>query len=153
MRTETEVIKAIYAILNQRMHRIGNKLLNEAKDKILSQIYDKGDFYAFTAYIVTNKSNSIHLQIGSNVKHEPFVLGGKVPSWTPFAPIKAWVERKGLSWVDRKTGKALSVDQMAWMVIHKIKQKGIPARNVFAEVLSEHKSWIISQFDNIQGVI
>ena len=56
------------------------------------------------------------LRVGSNVKHEPFVLGGKVPSWTPIAPLIAWVELKHLSWTDKETGKLLTVAEIAYLV-------------------------------------
>ena len=151
MNTADEVLRAIYHVLNQKMHFVGNTLVRLSKEKIIEQkINAFGDFYESTAYFVTRKTNSIGMVIGSNVKHEPYVLGGKVPSWTPLAPIKAWVERKGLAWVDKKTKMELTVEQMAWMIIRKIKQKGIPARNVFADVLKNEKDWIISQFNNIQ---
>ena len=44
----------------------------------------------------------------SKVFREPDLptLPGKVPSWTPIAPLIAWVERKHLSWTDKETGKA-----------------------------------------------
>ena len=83
----------------------------------------------------TNDSG-MTLRVGSNVKHEPFVLGGKVPSWTPIAPLKSWVERKGLSWTDKKSGKLLTVEQIAHMIQAKIKREGIAARNVFAQVIA-----------------
>ena len=90
------------------------------------------------------------LRVGSNVKHEPFVLGGKVPSGTPIAPLLAWVERKHLSWTDKETGKALTVSQIAYLIRGKIKREGIAARNVFAQVVANREQWIYNQLNDIE---
>jgi hypothetical protein len=92
----------------------------------------------------------MQLRVGSNVKHEPYVLGGKVPSWTPIAPLISWVERKGLDWTDKNTGESLSVEQMAYMVQSKIKAKGIEGRNIFAEIIENKKDWIYAQLRNVE---
>ena len=102
-----EIYLAIYAALESRLHLIGSVIDSESRKEILAQqIYDKGDFYGNTGYLVETSPDAMILRVGSNVKHEPFVLGGKVPSWTPIAPLIAWVERKHLSWTDKETGKA-----------------------------------------------
>jgi hypothetical protein len=144
-----EVTRAIYAVLESRMHRVGSVLTGEAKEAIIEQnIRDRDDFYRNTEYIVNATANEMTLIVGSNVEHEPFVLGGKVPSWTPFEPIKSWVERKKLNWTD-DDGNQLTVKQMAWMIIGKIKREGIEPRNVFAEVVKNHQEWIFDQFTTL----
>lgn len=149
---EMEVLKAIYAAFESRMHEIGSVLTAEAKNTILEQkIYDKGDFYRNTAYMIRQLRSGIELRTGSNVKHEPFVLGGKEPSWTPYEPIRAWVERKGLNWVDEE-GNEMTVRQMAWAIIHKIKREGIPGRNVFQEVIKNRQNWIYDRLSAIEAV-
>ena len=96
-----EIYLAIYAALESRLHLIGSVIDADSRKEILAkQIYDKGDFYGNTGYLVETSPDAMILRVGSNVKHEPFVLGGKVPSWTPIAPLIAWVERKHLSWTD-----------------------------------------------------
>ncbi len=90
------------------------------------------------------------LRVGSNVRHEPFVLGGKVPSWTPIAPLIAWVERKHLSWTDKEAGKLLTVAEIAYLIRGKIKLEGIAARNVFASVISNREQWIYQQLNDIE---
>jgi len=147
----SEVYRAINAALESKLHLIGSVLTGEAKGEIIDQdIRDKEDFYRNTEYRVNQFKNGMNLGIGSNVAHEPYVLGGKVPSWTPFAPIKAWVERKGLNWVDKKSGKQLTIDEIAWLIIRKIKRDGIKPRNVFAQVIENREQWIYEQFNNIE---
>lgn len=146
-----EIIRAIWAAIDGCLNRVGSVIDAEARKMILAKgIKDRGDFYQNSGYAITSSGDSINLVVGSNVKHEPFVLGGKVPSWTPIAPLKAWVERKGLSWVDKATGKALSVEQMAYMIRGKIKREGIEARNVFEEVIRNKESWIYAQLNGIE---
>jgi len=104
--TMREIYRAIYTALESRLHLIGSVIDAESRKEILAQqIYDKGDFYGNTGYLLQTTDSGMILRVGSNVKHEPFVLGGKVPSWTPIAPLKSWVERKGLSGSDKESGK------------------------------------------------
>ena len=146
-----EIYLAIYAALQSRLHLIGSVIDADSRKEILAQqIYDKGDFYGNTGYLVETSPDAMILRVGSNVKHEPFVLGGKVPSWTPIAPLITWVERKHLSWSDRETGKALTVAEIAYLIRGKIKREGIAARNVFAEVLANREQWIYQQFNSIE---
>lgn len=153
--TETEIFREIYraiiTALDSRLHLIGSVIDADARREILAQkIFDKGDFYANAGYIVDNVSDGMVLRVGSNVAHEPYVLGGKVPSWTPLAPLVAWVERKNLGWLDQKTGKALSVLQMAYLIRGKIKREGIAARNVYQTVLEKREQWIYQQLQSIE---
>ena len=146
-----EIYRAIYAALESRLHLIGSVIDADSRKEILTQqIYDKGDFYGNTGYIVETNDSGMTLRVGSNVRHEPFVLGGKVPSWTPIAPLKSWVERKGISWTDKKSGKLLTVDQIAHMIQAKIKREGIAARNVFAQVIANREQWIYQQLNSIE---
>jgi hypothetical protein len=146
-----EIYLAIYAALESRLHLIGSVIDSESRKEILAQqIYDKGDFYGNTGYLVETSPDAMILRVGSNVKHEPFVLGGKVPSWTPIAPLIAWVERKHLSWTDKETGKALTVAEIAYLIRGKIKREGIAARNVFAEVIANREQWIYQQLNSIE---
>ncbi len=146
-----EIYLAIYAALESRLHLIGSVIDAESRKEILAQqIYDKGDFYGNTGYLVETSPDAMILRVGSNVKHEPFVLGGKVPSWTPIAPLIAWVERKHLSWTDKETGKLLTVAEIAYLIRGKIKREGIAARNVFAEVIANREQWIYQQLNDIE---
>jgi hypothetical protein len=146
-----EIYRAIYTALESRLHLIGSVVDAESRREILAQqIYDKGDFYGNTGYLVETSPSAMILRVGSNVKHEPFVLGGKVPSWTPIAPLIAWVERKHLSWTDKETGKALTVARIAYLIRGKIKREGIVARNVFAQVIANREQWIYQQLNDIE---
>ena len=146
-----EIYMAIYAALESRLHLIGSVIDAESRKEILAQqIYDKGDFYGNTGYLVETTDSAMILRVGSNVKHEPFVLGGKVPSWIPIAPLIAWVERKHLSWTDKETGKLLTVAEIAYLIRGKIKRQGIAARNVFAEVIANREQWIYQQLSSIE---
>ncbi len=148
-----EIYRAILNALESRLHLIGSVITADARRDTLAYqpypIYDKGDFYQALGYVLQRQPDGITLAVGSNVRHEPYVLGGKVPSWTPIAPLKAWVERKHLAWTD-KSGAPLSIDQMAHMIQHAIRARGIPARNVHAEVLAKREQWIYSQLDSIE---
>ncbi len=146
-----EIYRAIYSALESRLHLIGSVLDAESRKEILSQqIYDKGDFYGNTGYLLQTTDTAMILRVGSNVRHEPCVLGGKVPSWTPIAPLLAWVERKHLSWTDKETGKALTVAEIAYLIRGKIKREGIAARNVFESVISNREQWIYQQLNDIE---
>ena len=146
-----EIYRAIYTALESRLHLIGSVIDADSRKEILAQqIYEKGDFYGNTGYLVETQPSGMTLRVGSNVKHEPFVLGGKVPSWTPIAPLISWVERKHLSWTDKATGKLLTAQQIAYLIRGKIKREGIAARNVFAEVLSNREQWIYQQLSSIE---
>jgi len=150
----TAIYKAILEALESRLHLIGSVLDGDARRLTQERgIYDKGDFYGNLGYILTMEDDGITLHVGSNVKHEPFVLGGKVPSWTPLAPLKAWIERKHLSWQDKKPGLDLTIEQIAYLIRGKIKREGIAERNVIAEVIEKRESWIIQQLDSIQVVL
>ncbi|NMD11925.1 MAG: hypothetical protein GYA77_00085 [Candidatus Cloacimonetes bacterium] len=146
-----QIYQAIYTALEGKLHLIGSIISRDAKRETLAQnIYDKGDFYANTGYLVETDPDGMILRVGSNVKHEPYVLGGKVPSWTPIAPLIAWVERKHLSWTDKQTGKALTVKQIAYIIRGKIKAEGIAARNVFRTVIENKEAWIMQQLNSIE---
>lgn len=146
----TAIYRAIYTALESRLHLIGSTIDGDARREILAQnIYDKVTSMAIPA-IWWKLPDSMILHVGSNVKHEPFVLGGKVPSWTPIAPLIAWVERKHLSWTDKKTGLELTIEEIAYLIRGKIKREGIAARNIFAEVLANREQWIYQQLNSIE---
>ena len=146
-----EIYRAIYTALESRLHLIGSVIDADSRKEILTQqIYDKCDFYGNTGYVVETDDSGMTLRVGSNVRHEPFVLGGKVPSWTPIAPLIAWVERKHLSWTDKETGKLLTVTEIAYLIRGKIKREGIAARNVFASVIANREQWIYQQLNSIE---
>jgi len=146
-----EIYRAIYSALESRLHLIGSTIDADSRKEILAQqIYDKGDFYGNTGYLLQTTDTAMILRVGSNVKHEPFVLGGKVPSWTPIVSLIAWVERKHLSWTDKETGKALTVAEIAYLIRGKIKREGIAARNVFASVIANREQWIYQQLNDIE---
>jgi hypothetical protein len=149
--TMLEIFRAIYAALESRLHLIGSVIDADARREILAQnIYDKGDFYANAGYLVRSTDTGMLLNVGSDVEHDPYVLGGKVPSWTPIAPLIAWVERKGLSWADKTTGKQLTVLQMAYMIRSKILREGIAPRNVYATIITNREQWIYQQINSIE---
>ncbi len=98
MSIDTEILRAIYKALESRLHLIGSVIEGEARRLILERdIKDKGDFFQNTGYAIQFNDASIDLAVGSNVAHEQYVLGGKVPSWTPLEPlrlglnVKAWI--------------------------------------------------------------
>jgi len=143
--------KAVVKLLSQKMEGIGI-VISEAAEELAEkwQIRDTGAFIDNIGYDLEIQTNTMTLTVGSNVKHEPYVLGGKVPSWTPLAPLKAWVIRKNLTWLDKKTGEPLTVDQIARIIQMKIKRDGIDARNIFAEVIKDKEKWIYEQLESVE---
>jgi len=70
-----EIYLSIYAALESRLHLIGSVIDAESRKEILAkQIYDKGDFYGNTGYLVETSSVAMILRVGSNVRHEPFAI-------------------------------------------------------------------------------
>lgn len=153
--------QAIMDVLTQKVHAIGNRIDGKAREEAIKEvdygtytdryIYDLGNFWNAMTYVVTQEGeDTLVLRVGSNVKHEPFVLGGKVPSWTPIAPLIAWVQRKNLAWVDKETGQPLSVETMAYMIRSAIKRRGIRPRNVYQEVIKNQEEWIYKELSNME---
>ncbi len=154
MSIQTEILRAIYSAIESKLHLIGSVIEGKTRRLILEKgIKDRGDFYQNTSYAVNFNNSSIDLAVGSNVPHEQYVLGGKVPSWTPIQPLKDWVARKGLDWVDKITGEQLTIENIAYMIRAKIKRQGVPERNVFAEVIHNQEKWIFDQLDSIEVVL
>lgn len=145
-----EIYKAIYAAFEQRVHLIGNKLVADSNKEAKKIGIGDGDFYNAIGYIVEDIPDGMILHLGSDIEYEQYVLGGKDPSWTPIKPLIAWVKRKGLTWSDKKTGKQLKVEQMAYMIRSKIRREGIPARNIFETVINNREEWIYQQLDSIE---
>lgn len=146
-----DIYRALMSELEGVVYRIGSVIDRDARKEILRQkIYDKGDFYDNAGYLVRPIEDGYVLHVGSNVRHEPFVLGGKVPSWTPIKPLIDWVARKSLSWVDKKSGKRLTIEQMAYMIRWKIKEVGIEPRNVYEEIIKNKEEWIYEQLRGIE---
>jgi hypothetical protein len=70
-----EVYRAIYSALESRLHLIGSVIDADSRKEILTQqIYDKGDFYGNTGYVVETDDSGMTLRVGSNVRHEPFAI-------------------------------------------------------------------------------
>jgi len=109
-------------------------------------IWDTGEFLNKLTHSVERHGDAIVCKIWSDAPHAMFVLGGKVPSWTPIKPLKAWVERKKLGWIKPKDNTPEAIDRanlsMAYAIQRKIKREGIAERNVFAEVTREEWAWL-----------
>ncbi|MFA7224314.1 MAG: hypothetical protein WC094_06065, partial [Candidatus Cloacimonas sp.] len=59
-----EVYLAIYAALESRLHLIGSVIDADSRKEILAkQIYDKGDFYGNTGYLVQTDPSSMVLRV------------------------------------------------------------------------------------------
>jgi len=70
-----QIYRAIYAALESRLHLIGSVIDADSRKEILTQqIYDKGDFYGNTGYVVETNDSGMTLRVCSNVKHEPFAI-------------------------------------------------------------------------------
>jgi hypothetical protein len=154
MATQEQFMKVFQALENAyllRMDKIGLALQGQIIKRTKQlKIRDKGDFVRNIDYEVVNFSPILELKLGSNVKHAKYVLGGKVPSATPFKPLKAWVKRKNLKWYDLEDkDKQLTVNQIANLIFWKIYHKGIEERNVVSEVLDNQHKWIKEQLGEV----
>ena len=70
-----EDYRAIFSALESRLHLIGSVIDAESRKEILTQqIYDKGDFYGNTGYLLQTTDTAMILRVGSNVRHEPFAI-------------------------------------------------------------------------------
>lgn len=70
-----EVYRAIYSALESRLHLIGSVIDADSRKEILTQqIYDKGDFYGNTGYVMETNDSGMTLRVVSNVRHEPFAI-------------------------------------------------------------------------------
>lgn len=135
------------------LYRIGAVVEGDSRHEALAVgLEAEGDFYQALAYLVSKEPYGLLLTVGSDVPYEPYVLGGKIPSWTPIEPLKAWVERKKLSWLDDNKNP-LSTNQMAYIIRAVIKRRGIPARNIFKTVMDKKASWITAELNKIEVVI
>lgn len=136
-----------------KLHKIGSVLRGEASKQSLAPsgqgkyIFYRGDFVHSLDYQVELLPQKLTLTVQSGVQHAPYVLGGKVASWTPLQPLIEWVEYKRLSWTDKESGAQLSPTQMAWMIRSKIRREGIPERNVWQGVVKEKEGWIRDELD------
>ena len=149
MDLETAIRKA----LRKRLDEIGIVLSDLAHKKAEQQgIRASGKFSDQMQHILVDEQTQMVLFVGSNVEYAPYVLGGKVPSFTPLKPLKEWIEMKKIQWVDNN-GKDLSVEQMAFMISAKHSKEGIPERNVLAEVITENKNWIFNKLQSLEFVI
>lgn len=139
------ILQEIYKHFEDRLELIGEVLEGKIAERTANYpIYDRGEFYRKLSHSVSKQPEEFRLTFWSNTPHAKFVLGGKVPSNTPIKPLKQWVLRKKLSWLDKK-GNKLTADQMAYMIQSKIRRKGIKERNVLMETIKEELSWIESQ--------
>jgi len=137
---KNDVIRRLEIITETLEGKIAQRISNYSPNPI----YHTGEFLNKLTHSVTDENGDFVVRIWSDAPHSNYVLGGKVPSWTPIKPLIAWVEKKRFSWVD-KSGKKLTVKQIAYMIRNKIKREGIRERNVFQEVLEAELAWIESQ--------
>jgi len=129
-------------------------------------IYDTGEFLNKLTHSVERRGDMIVCKIWSEAKdpdgkpYAHFVLGGKVPSWTPIKPLLAWVKRKKLGWdKEEKSGKgkkgnAADLEKrqlgIAYAIRAKIHKQGIKERNVFMEVTREEWEWLQEKIMNYE---
>ena len=65
------------------------QMIKEASSR---KIRAKGDFIKNMSYEVVETPTALILRLGSKVEHAKYVLGGKVPSWTPLEPLMEWIK-------------------------------------------------------------
>lgn len=153
----SEVIQQLRGKILLKMEGLGEFLEGKIAEEISQiPIYDKGNFLNKLTHGVTSNKSSVTLRIWSSAKHAKFVLGGKVPSAVPKAPIKAWVKRKlskspsfARKFSDPKTGKTLPVDSIVFLIMRKIRREGIKERNVFQSVVKEYLNYIERELKNL----
>lgn len=113
------------------------------------KIRAKGDFIRNMDHEVVQEGNYLGLKLGSNVEHAQYVLGGKVPSWTPLEPLIEWVKTRRIVWYD-ENDKKMKPKQMAYLIRGKIKREGIQERNIPAQIIEKRKTWIEKQLNSVE---
>lgn len=142
------LLQQIISKFGNRLEMIGEVLEGKIAERVANlPIYDKGEFYRKLTHQVISTDKELTLKFWSTAPHAPFVLGGKVPSWTPYAPLKSWVERKvrtSGSFVSKfsDNGKLMPIDSITWLIRSKIRREGIKERNVIMDVIKDELNWI-----------
>ena len=133
-----------------RLDKIGLVLQGQMKKEARQQkIWAKGDFVRNMDYEVVQEGNYLGLKLGSNVEHAQYVLGGKIPSWTPIDPIIEWIKTRRIVWYDNND-KKMKPKQMAFLISRKHSRVGIPERNIPAEVIEKRRNWIDKQLNSVE---
>lgn len=133
-----------------RLDKIGVVLHGQMKKEARQQhIWASGDFVRNMDHEVVQEGNYLGLKLGSNVEHAQYVLGGKVPSWTPIEPLIEWIRKRQIVWYDKNDNK-MKAKQMAFMISRKHSKVGIPERNIPAQVIEKGKTWIEKQLNSVE---
>lgn len=144
-----EIRQAVINSFILKLEKIGTFLEGKIAEEIARiPIYDKGDFANKLTYNVRPTKSTITLKIFSESKHAKYVLGGKVPSWTPKAPLVSWVKRKiskSPSFARKfstKSGELMPIDSIVYLIRSKIRREGIKERNVIQDTVKKYIDYV-----------
>ncbi|MCX5824430.1 MAG: hypothetical protein NTY86_13225 [Deltaproteobacteria bacterium] len=87
--------------------------------------------------------------VGHGMKYGDVIEYGRSPGKKPppIAPLQRWIEFKGITITDKKTGKALSSRTIAFMFSRSIGKKGFPGVHMFENAFVENQGKLTEIFD------
>jgi hypothetical protein len=122
------------------------QMIKEASSR---KIRAKGDFINNMSYEVVETPTALILRLGSKVEHAKYVLGGKVPSWTPLEPLMEWIKVRKIVWWDKN--RKMEDKEIAWLISRKHKREGIEPRNIVQDVIDKREGWIRKELESTGG--
>lgn len=150
MKEMEELTRRIMGGYRRKLDYMGNVLMGQViKEASGRKIRAKGDFINNMSYEVVETPTALILRVGSKVDHAKYVLGGKVPSWTPLEPLLKWIKVRRIVWWDKN--RKMEDKEIAWLISLKHKREGIAARNVVQDVIDKRESWIRKELESTGG--
>jgi len=122
------------------------QMIKEASSR---KIRAKGDFINNMSYEVVETPTALILRLGSKADHAKYVLGGKVPSWTPLEPLMEWIKVRKIVWWDKN--RKMEDKEIAWLISRKHKREGIEPRNIVQDVIDKREGWIRKELASTGG--
>ncbi len=134
----------------KKLDYMGNHLKGQLiKEASKRKIRAKGDFINNMSYEVSETEAGLVLRLGSRVDHAKYVLGGKVPSWTPMEPLMDWIKVRKIVWWEGN--RKVKDKEIAFLIARKHSREGIDARNIVQDVVDSREGWIRRQLASMGG--
>ncbi len=145
-----ELARRIVGGYRKKLDSVGNHLKGQlVKEASKRKIRAKGDFINNMSHEVSETKTGLVLRLGSRVDHAKYVLGGKVPSWTPIAPLLEWIEDRKIVWWDGN--RKMKDKEIAFLIARKHSRQGIEERNIVRDVVDRREGWIRRQVASMGG--
>lgn len=145
-----ELAREIMGGYRRKLDYMGDLLKGQMiKEASSRKIRAKGDFIKNMSYEVVETPTALILRLGSKVEHAKYVLGGKVPSWTPLEPLMEWIKVRKIVWWDKN--RKMEDKEIAWLISRKHKREGIEPRNIVQDVIDKREGWIRKELESTGG--